>query len=150
MYDDGGAVIGILGAIYDISILKHAEDEAQRLALYDPLTNLPNRRYFSERLESSIAAASRRATAGALLFIDMDQFKQINDTLGHSVGDALLQAVAERLQNVTRQEDVVARLGGDEFVVLLPDLAADFDAAARQAQLVADKINESLGNRNAA
>ena len=145
MHDDDGAVIGILGAIYDISVLKHAEDEAQQLALYDPLTNLPNRRYFSERLESSIAAAARRGTAGALLFIDMDQFKQINDTLGHPVGDALLKVVAERLQNVTRQEDVVARLGGDEFVVLLPDLAGNFEATARQAQLVADKINESLG-----
>ncbi len=145
IHDDDGAVIGILGAIYDISVLKHAEDEVQRLALYDPLTELPNRRYFSERLESSIAAAARRGTAGALLFIDMDQFKQINDTLGHSVGDALLQAVAARLQNVTRQEDVVARLGGDEFVVLLPDLAGDFEATAHQAQLVADKINESLG-----
>ena len=145
MFDDEGSVIGILGAIYDISVLKHAEDEAQRLALFDPLTNLPNRRYFSERLESSIAAAARRDTTGALLFIDMDQFKQINDTLGHPVGDALLQAVAERLQNVTRQEDVVARLGGDEFVVLLPDLASDFEACAHQAQLVADKIHESLG-----
>ncbi|MGE0857770.1 MAG: EAL domain-containing protein [Gammaproteobacteria bacterium] len=143
--DGAGAVIGVLGAVHDVSVRKRAEEHAQRLSLYDPLTNLPNRRYFAERLEAGLAAATRRATRGALLFIDMDQFKRINDTLGHSVGDALLQAVANRLHNVTRQDDMVARLGGDEFVVLLPDLAADAEAAARQARLVADKIHESLG-----
>lgn len=144
--DDAGAAIGMLGAYHDISERKLAEQEAQRLALYDPLTNLPNRRYFTERLESSLAAASRRGSAGALLFIDLDQFKQINDSLGHAVGDALLQAVAQRLEHVTRTEDVVARLGGDEFVVLLPDLAGDMEACATQAQLVAGKIRASLGD----
>ena len=143
--DSDGAIIGVLGAIHDVSVRKRAEDHAQRLSLYDPLTNLPNRRYFAERLEASLAAAARRGSCGALLFIDMDQFKRINDTLGHSVGDALLQAVASRLQNVTRQDDMVARLGGDEFVVLLPELAQDMDHAARQARLVAEKIHESLG-----
>ncbi len=143
--DSAGTIIGVLGAIHDISVRKRAEEHAQRLSLYDPLTNLPNRRYFAERLEASLASAARRSSCGALLFIDMDQFKRINDTLGHSVGDALLQAVANRLLNVTRQEDMVARLGGDEFVVLLPDLATDKDHAARQARLVADKIHETLG-----
>jgi len=143
--DGAGTIIGVLGAIHDISVRKRAEEHAQRLSLYDPLTNLPNRRYFAERLDASLAAAARRGSCGALLFIDMDQFKRINDTLGHSVGDALLQAVANRLQNVTRQDDMVARLGGDEFVVLLPELAQDMEHAARQARLVADKIHESLG-----
>ena len=143
--DSAGTVIGLLGTIHDISVRKRAEQQAQRLSLYDPLTNLPNRRYFAERLDASIAAAIRRGSCGALLFIDMDQFKRINDTLGHAVGDALLQAVASRLLNVTRQEDMVARLGGDEFVVVLPELAQDMDQAARQARQVADKIHESLG-----
>ena len=143
--DSAGTVIGLLGAIHDISVRKRAEEHAQHLSLYDPLTNLPNRRYFSERLDASLAAATRRGSCGALLFIDMDEFKRINDTLGHAVGDALLQAVANRLQNVTRQDDMVARLGGDEFVVLLPDLAPDMEQAARQARMVADKIHESLG-----
>lgn len=142
-----GDIIGILGAVHDITVLKEARKAAQRLALYDPLTNLPNRRYFTERLESALAAAARRKTKGALLFIDMDQFKQINDTLGHSVGDKLLCSVSERLLQVTRQEDTVARLGGDEFVVLLPDIASDFEFCAHQAQLVADKIHRSLGEQ---
>ncbi|MGR8918401.1 MAG: EAL domain-containing protein [Gammaproteobacteria bacterium] len=145
MFDSSGHVSGILGAIHDVTGLKRAQESAQRLARFDPLTNLPNRRYFSERLEAALAAAARRRAKGALLFIDMDQFKQINDTLGHSVGDALLQAVAFRLTNVTRQEDTVARLGGDEFVVLLPDIARDFTDCGRQAQRVADKIQASLG-----
>ncbi|MEM7541887.1 MAG: EAL domain-containing protein [Pseudomonadota bacterium] len=145
MLDPEEGPIGVLGAIQDISDRKRAEQDIQQLALYDPLTNLPNRRYFTERLEEGLAAAKRRATMGALLFIDMDQFKQINDTLGHTVGDGLLQAVAQRLQNVTRQEDTVARLGGDEFVVLLPDVAARAEQCAEQARRVADKIHESLG-----
>ena len=143
--DGAGTIIGLLGAIHDISVRKRAEDHAQRLSLYDPLTNLPNRRYFAERLDASIAAAARRGSCGALLFIDMDQFKRINDTLGHAVGDALLQAVANRLLNVTRQDDMVARLGGDEFVVVLPELAQEMEQAAHQARKVADKIHESLG-----
>ena len=143
--DGAGTIIGLLGAIHDISVRKRAEDHAQRLSLYDPLTNLPNRRYFAERLDASIAAAARRGSCGALLFIDMDQFKRINDTLGHAVGDALLQAIASRLLNVTRQDDMVARLGGDEFVVVLPELAQQMDQAARQARQVAAKIHESLG-----
>ena len=146
MLDGAGNIIGILGTLHDVSVRKQAEDNAQRLSLYDPLTNLPNRRYFSERLESSLAAALRHGNCGALLFIDMDQFKRINDTLGHSVGDALLQAVAGRLQNVTRQDDMVARLGGDEFVVLLPDLDPTMAQAAHLARAVAEKIHETLGH----
>lgn len=145
MRNAAGEIIGVLGAVHDITVRKQAETIAQRLARFDPLTDLPNRRYFSERLESALAVASRRQIKGALLFIDLDQFKQINDSLGHSVGDDLLKAVSERLVNVTRQEDTVARLGGDEFVVLLPEIASDFETCARQAQFVADKIHRSLG-----
>jgi len=144
MRNADGAIIGILGAVHDVTTRKRAEDAARRLACFDPLTNLPNRRDFTARLESGLALAKRRQRTGALLFIDLDQFKQVNDTLGHSVGDALLQAVAGRLQGVTRQEDTVARLGGDEFVVLLPEVAGGHDECARQAQLVADKIHATL------
>ena len=144
MRDAAGKAIGVLGAIHDVSERKRAEAEAQHLALFDALTDLPNRRYLSDRLEACLASASRHGICGALLFIDMDQFKQVNDTLGHSVGDALLQAVAQRLTNVTRQEDTVARLGGDEFVVLLPELAGEFDKCAQQAQMVSEKIHTSL------
>ncbi|MEQ8492806.1 MAG: EAL domain-containing protein, partial [Gammaproteobacteria bacterium] len=139
-----GTIIGVLGAVHDITTRRQAEDAARHLACFDPLTGLPNRRDFTARLEASLARARRHRRKGALLFIDLDQFKQINDTLGHSVGDALLQAVAKRLENVTRQEDTVARLGGDEFVVLLP---ADVDGnseCARHAQRVADKIHATL------
>ncbi len=145
MRDAHGHTIGVLGALHDITVRKQAEQAAQHLARFDVLTDLPNRRYFSERLEACLAAASRHRRKGALLFIDLDQFKHINDTLGHSIGDALLQAVADRLRNVTRQEDMVARLGGDEFVVLLPEIASELESCAQQARLVADKIHETLG-----
>ncbi|MEQ8662465.1 MAG: EAL domain-containing protein [Gammaproteobacteria bacterium] len=144
MRDADGTIIGVLGAVHDVTTRKQAEDAARHLACFDPLTNLPNRRDFTARLETSLAFARRQRRKGALLFIDLDQFKQINDTLGHSVGDALLQAVAGRLANVTRQEDTVARLGGDEFVVLLPAVADTQAECARQAQLVADKIHAAL------
>jgi len=145
MRDADGDVIGVLGTVNDITVRKQAEQAAKHLAYFDALTELPNRRYFNQRLEASFAAARRRGNFGALLFIDMDQFKQVNDTLGHSVGDQLLKAVADRLRNVTRQEDTVARIGGDEFVVLLPEIAPDLDVCAHQSQLVAEKIHQSLG-----
>ncbi|MEM7540656.1 MAG: EAL domain-containing protein [Pseudomonadota bacterium] len=137
-------VVGILGTLQDITERKEAENEAQRLAFYDPLTNLPNRRFLSDTLHTTLAAAERRNQCGALLFIDLDRFKEINDTLGHSVGDDLLKLVARRLQQVTRSEDTVARLGGDEFVVLLAALNKELKAAARHTQRIAEKIRHEL------
>jgi len=112
----------------------------ERLAFYDTLTDLPNRQLLRERLERALNLAARQETAGALLFIDLDDFKTLNDTLGHHIGDLLLQQVAIRLVSCTRKTDTVARLGGDEFVVMLEGLSGDENMAAAATKLVADKI----------
>ncbi len=117
--DQGGRfVISCL----DINELKQANEQMKQLALYDPLTGLANRRLFIDRLEQSIRASRRDRNKLALLFLDLDQFKRINDTLGHDAGDMLLQTVAQRLRRCVREKDTVSRLGGDEFTVLLTDL----------------------------
>lgn len=131
---------GEIVAIYDdVTAEKQAEEQMQRLAHYDMLTGLPNRRLISDRLQQAIATAKRGKAHMALLFLDLDKFKPVNDELGHDVGDLLLKEVAKRLQNCVRQSDTVARLGGDEFVVLLPAIDAQEDA-----MLVADKILYAL------
>lgn len=117
----------------DITERKSAEQLILWQAQYDPLTELPNRRYFLERLDEQTAVARRRKLAGAVLFLDLDHFKPINDSLGHSVGDALLRSVTQRLLQRLRREDFVARLGGDEFVVLIPALDTSPEQAAREA-----------------
>jgi diguanylate cyclase (GGDEF)-like protein/PAS domain S-box-containing protein len=132
------------GFITDITDRKRAEAHTHRLAHFDALTGLPNRRLLIERIEQALAAARRSENFGALLFVDLDNFKQINDARGHSVGDRLLEMVAERLSRELRGDDAVARLGGDEFVVLIGNLGADADAAARRARAVADKLREGL------
>lgn len=111
------------------------------LALYDPLTGLPNRRLFEDRLEQAVKLARRRQNLVAVLFLDLDHFKQINDTQGHPVGDQLLRAVAQRLSGCVREADTVARRGGDEFIVLLTDVA-DAHAAARVAQKIITVLQE--------
>ncbi len=117
--NDDGEVTHYVGVFSDISSLKQTEDKLDFLAYHDPLTNLPNRLLFSDRLDHALRVAKRNNTMLGVLFIDLDRFKNINDSLGHSVGDRLLEQVAIRLQDVVRQEDTVARLGGDEFVVLI-------------------------------
>ena len=134
----------ILSITRDISGAKVAEDEIRTLAFYDPLTRLPNRRLVSERLRQTLAASSRNGKKGALLFIDLDDFKTLNDTLGHKTGDLLLQEVARRLAQIVRDADTVARLGGDEFVVILEDLSQSLEEAAAQAKSVAEKILASI------
>jgi len=129
----------------DIAARRAAESTAAHLAYHDPLTGLPNRRMLLERLQQDLAQAVRRGTHGAVLFLDLDNFKNLNDALGHSVGDQLLVDVARRLQGQLRDEDVVARLGGDEFVVVLADLGETPDAAASGAHHVADKLHRALG-----
>lgn len=119
---------------------KSAELKAQQLSLYDPLTNLPNRRKLMEQLEEEIARSQRHSLTGALLFIDLDNFKTINDTSGHRVGDLLLQESARRLSSITRKEDLACRLGGDEFVVLLTELDSELIQASAHAQQTANKI----------
>lgn len=123
---------------------KAAENEIQSLAFYDPLTHLPNRRLLLDRLLQALASSARSGKEGALLFIDLDNFKTLNDTLGHDIGDLLLRQVAQRLTSCVREGDTVARLGGDEFVVILEDLSEqDLETAAR-AELIGEKILATL------
>ena len=139
-----GQITGILGSIHNITARKKSESEIEQLAFFDPLTRLPNRRRFKDRLESAVAQALRREAAGALLYIDLDHFKKINDTLGHGAGDSLLVEASERIQHLLRKDDLVARLGGDEFVVLLNGLSLDPLKCVEQAHAVARKILSEL------
>jgi diguanylate cyclase (GGDEF)-like protein/PAS domain S-box-containing protein len=128
----------------DITQRKNADSDIEKLAFYDPLTALPNRRLLMDRLQHSLTSNLRNDKHGAILFIDLDNFKTLNDTKGHGVGDLLLIEVAQRLKKCVREEDTVARLGGDEFVLLLDNLSSMHDEAGAQAQLVADKILQLL------
>jgi len=133
-----GAVINYLAIFSDISERKLAEERIQQLAHYDVLTGLPNRVLFSDRLEQAMISAQRNQSKISLLFLDLDRFKQINDTLGHGIGDQLLQRVAQRLLDCVREQDTVSRQGGDEFIAVLPET----DAIG--AELVAEKILQSI------
>ncbi len=134
----------VLAVVRDISAAKLAENEIRNLAFYDPLTHLPNRRLVSERLRHALASGARSHRRGALLFIDLDNFKTLNDTLGHTTGDLLLQEIARRLTACTRNADTVAHLGGDEFVVILEDLGETAEEAAAHARVVAGKIHAAV------
>lgn len=139
-----GIVTNYVGTFMDISLSKAASDEINNLAYYDTLTQLPNRRLLVDRLDRAFAASHRSGQHGALLFIDLDNFKALNDTLGHDVGDLLLQQVADRLSACVRECDTVARLGGDEFVVLLEDLDEQLMEAGTQSQHIAEKMIATL------
>ncbi|BBJ00248.1 hypothetical protein FGKAn22_19400 [Ferrigenium kumadai] len=128
----------------DITERKRAEEEIHRLAYYDTLTQLPNRRLFMNRLDQAISASHRSSQHGALLFMDLDNFKILNDTKGHDVGDMLLVEVANRLRLCVRETDTVARLGGDEFVILLQDLSSSEILAGNQVRVVGQKIIEAI------
>lgn len=134
----------LLVVVNDMTDRKAAEDKLEYMAYHDGLTGLPNRLYLLERLEYELARARRHGYFGALLFIDLDHFKTINDSLGHPVGDGVLKAVAERLTHNVRKEDLVVRLSGDEFVVALTVLDHDLELAALQAGEVAEKIRKSI------
>jgi len=128
------------GCITDVTERKQAEANTHRLAYFDALTGLPNRRMLLDRIVQSLASARRSGQMGALLFLDLDNFKRINDARGHSVGDSLLALVAKRLTELLRNVDMVARLGGDEFVVLVNDLVHDAESAAVAAMAVAERM----------
>ena len=134
-----GLLSVIEGTVIDISERKRAEEQVKHLAFHDPLTNLPNRLLFNDRLTLAVAQAHRHNQRLAVLFLDLDRFKTINDSLGHSVGDELLRQVAERIQEHVREGDTVARLGGDEFTLLVPGISAEEDAAK-----IARKICEAI------
>jgi diguanylate cyclase (GGDEF)-like protein/PAS domain S-box-containing protein len=143
--DTDGIITNYVATLTDITLSKAASDEIKHLAFYDPLTHLPNRRLLMDRLQQALAASARSGLSGALLFLDLDHFKTLNDTLGHDVGDLLLQQVAERLNNCVREGDTVARIGGDEFVVLLESLDKQEIEAAAHTEAVAQKILTVLG-----
>ena len=142
--DANGIITNYVATLTDITTSKAASDEIKNLAFYDPLTRLPNRRLLMDRLNQALAASTRSGLSGAVLFLDLDHFKTLNDTLGHDVGDLLLQQVASRLNNCVREGDTVARIGGDEFVILLEDLNELMVEAAAQAEVIAQKILASL------
>ncbi|MFO1388501.1 PAS domain S-box protein [Cellvibrio sp.] len=133
-----------VGLVRDISQQRQDEEEIYRLAFYDPLTNLPNRRLLYDRLQQAMITSSRTDQHGALMFLDLDYFKQLNDSLGHDLGDILLQQVASRLQSCVREGDSVARMGGDEFVMLMEALSPYPNEAASQAEMIADKVLHAL------
>jgi diguanylate cyclase (GGDEF)-like protein/PAS domain S-box-containing protein len=144
--DETGQITGFQGIARDITARKQAEDEIKTLAFYDSLTQLPNRRLLIERLEATVQVCRRDHHHGALLFIDLDNFKILNDTLGHDQGDRLLMQAARRISGCVHEADTVARLGGDEFVVMLCKLSQGVQEATQQAEIVADKILAALNH----
>lgn len=135
-----GEVAHFVGSFSDISDRVEAETQIHNLAFYDPLTSLPNRRLLMDRLQQCIVSSARTLAHNAVLFIDLDSFKALNDTRGHDIGDVVLIEIAKRLQSCVREGDTVSRLGGDEFVVLIEGLSTGEEQAALQAEKVAEKI----------
>lgn len=142
--DDAGEVTHYVGTSQDITIRKQAESQIEYLAYHDDLTDLANRRLLYDRLHQSIAACRRHSEFGAVLVLDLDHFKNLNDALGYSVGDEILCQVASRLKELVREGDTVARLGGDEFVVVLSSVADDISKIGCKVQTIAEKIRMSL------
>jgi diguanylate cyclase (GGDEF)-like protein/PAS domain S-box-containing protein len=143
VFDEQQRAVNYVATLTDITFRKQAEDEIKHLAFYDPLTRLPNRRLMTDRLRHALAVVNRQHRRGALMLLDLDNFKNLNDTLGHDAGDQLLVEVALRLEACVREGDTVARLGGDEFVVILEGLDSS-EVAAVQAERIAVKILASL------
>jgi diguanylate cyclase (GGDEF)-like protein len=138
--DESGTVIGLVGITREINEMRQAEVALQHLATHDPLTDLPNRFLMVDRLTQLLSRARRYGSAFAVLFMDIDRFKDINDSYGHEFGDRVLRAVAQRLTTAVRQNDTVARIGGDEFVIIL-----ETAQGARAADTVAQHVHRALG-----
>lgn len=139
-----GAITHYVAGFFDITNIRDTEEKVRRLAFYDPLTLLPNRRLMIDRLSQALPASVRSNAYGAVLFIDLDDFKTLNDTRGHDVGDMLLVQVAQRLLGCVRETDTVSRFGGDEFVIMIENLGLDERTAAAQAELIGEKIRAEL------
>ncbi|MCX7173570.1 MAG: diguanylate cyclase [Proteobacteria bacterium] len=146
LFDGQGQFRGYQGVARDISLHKSAEEEIKRLAFYDSLTQLPNRRLLNDRLGHALAASKRSKCFGALMFLDLDNFKPLNDLHGHAVGDLLLIEVARRITGCLREMDTVGRFGGDEFAVIVGELDTDPATAKIKAEKVAEKIHSSLAD----
>jgi diguanylate cyclase (GGDEF)-like protein len=140
----GGQVIRVVVVSHDVTERKRLQEQVHQMAFLDPLTRLPNRRLFSDRLSQAMAASSRSACYGALMFLDLDHFKPLNDAYGHDVGDLLLIQVADRLKSCVREMDTVARFGGDEFVVMLGQLDLDEAESISQVETIAEKLRAAL------
>ncbi len=142
-----GITTNYVASITDISASKAASEEIKNLAFFDPLTQLPNRRLLIDRLKQALISSARSKSKGALLFLDLDHFKTLNDTLGHDIGDLLLKQVAERLSHCVRGTDTIARIGGDEFVVLLENLGSDDLQAATEIEVISNKILNAISQQ---
>jgi diguanylate cyclase (GGDEF)-like protein len=142
--DDANLTTHYVGTFTDVTLRKKAEEEITNLAFYDTLTGLPNRRLLLDRVRHAMVSSSRSAKHGALLFLDLDNFKTLNDTRGHDIGDLLLKQIAHRLVTCVREGDTVARLGGDEFVVMMENLSENVQEAATQTETVGEKILVTL------
>lgn len=139
-----GAIIGAIATFIDITERKKAEEEIHKLAFYDALTGLANRRLLTDRVKQTLIMSKRNNHYGALIFLDLDNFKSLNDAHGHNAGDMLLVEVATRIKNCVRAADSAARLGGDEFIVMLGELDADKATSVKEASIVAQKISKAL------
>ncbi len=142
--NEEGTVTEYVAIFSDITARKRAEEEIRNLAFYDALTRLPNRRLLLDRFQLALSVSARSHHCGALLFLDMDKFKTVNDTLGHDCGDVMLVEAGRRIQRCVREVDTVARLGGDEFLILIEEISTNMQEASQKAALIAEKIRTAL------
>ena len=142
--DSADSVIGGVAIVEDITEKTRIQQEIHHQAYHDSLTGLPNRQLMKDRLSQALKSAQRHNHKGVLLYLDLDKFKQINDSMGHQSGDRLLKDVSSRLLSELRDEDTVSRMGGDEFVILLPEIITDMDSSVTFARTVADKIHTTM------
>jgi len=142
--DDNGRVVRVTGLIQDITERKRTDDVIKQLAYHDSLTHLPNRRLLNDRLHQAMASSDRSKHFGALMFLDLDNFKPLNDAYGHKAGDLLLIEVTDRIKSCVREMDTVSRFGGDEFVIMVSELSTDKEASTLQAAAVAEKMRTVL------